>query len=91
MDEKYIDDGLDGKYDRIREALESNCTEELVRSLECPQCGGGVLLRVNVDGKRFFVRCATDSEHLAMHGRNELPPDWFGKLPRVGWYGSKKA
>jgi hypothetical protein len=59
--------------------------------LKCPQCGGGLILRINQDGKRFFVRCIDDSTHLAMHGKNETPPEWFEQVPHTGWYGTKKV
>jgi hypothetical protein len=79
---------MDAKYDRIREVLQSQCSEEEFRQLRCPQCGGEVTLRLNHDGRRFFVRCIADNSHLAMHGKNETPPQWFERMPHTGWYGA---
>jgi hypothetical protein len=82
------DGSMNDKYDKIRDALHSQCTKEDFLSLKCPVCGGDLILRVNLDGKRFFVRCTDDSTHLAMHGKNESPPTWFEEMPRTGWYGA---
>jgi hypothetical protein len=86
MDTTIDDSEMNVKYDRIREVLQLNCSEDDFRLLQCPQCGGKLMLRVNYDGKRFFVWCIDDTTHLAMHGANEAPPLWFRQAPRVGWY-----
>jgi len=79
-------DPINAKYDLIRETLQSECSAEEFLEFGCPQCGGKLEVRVNLDGKRFFVRCRADSTHLSMHGKNEAPPEWFKNLPRNGWY-----
>jgi hypothetical protein len=84
-------DRMNAKYDEIRDVLQSDCSEKDFRSLKCPQCGGELVLRVNHDGKRFFVRCADDSTHLAMHCENDSPPAWFEQMPHTGWYGTRQA
>ena len=91
MNTNADNDFMNAKYDKIRDVLHSHCSEEEFDSLKCPQCSGELMLRVNHDGKRFFVRCADDSTHLAMHGKNESPPAWFKEMPHTGWYGAKQA
>ena len=91
MDANSDNDQLNAKYDRIREVLHSECSEEDFLSLKCPQCDGELTLQVNHDGKRFFVRCIDDNTHLAMHGTNETPPAWFDKMPQAGWYGTRQV
>ncbi len=86
MDENIDANEVNAKYDLIRDVLHSDCSEEDFQHLSCPQCGGKLILRVNNDGKRFFVRCSHDSSHLAMHGKNETPPMWFQRVPHTGWY-----
>jgi hypothetical protein len=86
MDTNTDANEVNAKYDHIRNVLHSQCSEEEFRLLQCPQCGGKLMLRVNIDGKRFFVRCSQDSTHLAMHGKNEAPPMWFQQAPHTGWY-----
>jgi hypothetical protein len=80
---------MNAKYDRIRDVLHSQCSEEDFRLLKCPQCGGKLTLQLNHDGMRFFVKCVDDSTHLAMHGKNETPPKWFEQVPKSGWYGTE--
>lgn len=68
----------------IRQALVLGCSEETLKEIRCPVCGGGTSFDVHPRGKGFVIRCDSDTTHMHMTGANLSPPDWFKKYIREG-------
>ncbi len=74
-------------HDEIRATLTSEgCAEEQFDEMNCPTCGGPLTLSVHPDMRQFFVRCASDTTHVAMHGENAAAPEWWKAHLSGGWY-----
>jgi hypothetical protein len=72
-------------HEEIRRALMSGCTEETLRSIRCPICGGDTTFLVHPRGKGFVIRCDADTSHMHMTAANLSPPDWWKKYISEGW------
>ncbi len=68
----------------IKQALVSGCSEETLKAIRCPVCGGGTFFDVHPRGKGFVIRCDADTSHMHMTGTNFSPPDWFKNYIREG-------
>ena len=64
-------------YKRIKDALAVGCSEEELAEMRCPICGSELDFEVHPEGRQFFMRCQSDSAHLAMTGETLNPPDWY--------------
>lgn len=74
------------KHEEIRLALAAGCSEEELKATRCPVCGDEVTLHVHPRRKMFFIRCNSDTTHLAIHGVSPSPPEWFAKyLEHDAW------
>ena len=71
-------------HGEIRQALVTGCSEETLKAIRCPVCGGGVTFHVHPRGKGFVIRCDTDTTHMHMSDTNPSPPDWWGGYIRQG-------
>jgi hypothetical protein len=80
--------GMDmSTHDEIRTALTSeDCTKGRFDDMVCPSCGGPLKLSVHPDMRQFFIRCASDSTHVGMHGENDAAPEWWKACVSRGWY-----
>lgn len=73
-------------HGEIRQSLSSGCSEEDLKAMRCPVCGGGVSFHVHPRGKMFFIRCESDNGHMAMTDANPSPPEWWKKYrDQGGW------
>ena len=72
----------------IRQALLAGCSEETLKAIRCPVCGGRTSFDVHPRGKGFVIRCDSDTTHMHMTGTNLSPPDWFKKYIREGGWTS---
>lgn len=73
-------------HEEIRISLTKGCAEEHFEEMVCPKCSGQLKLCVHPDMRLFFVRCESDTTHLAMHGENDKPPSWWKDRVSGGWY-----
>jgi hypothetical protein len=71
-------------HEEIRQTLSTVCSEEELKAIRCPICGGGVTFHVHPRRRMFFIRCASDTTHMAMHGVNSSSPDWWEKYVEYG-------
>jgi hypothetical protein len=71
-------------HEDIRRGLATGCSEEEFKALRCPVCCGDVLFYVHPKRNSCFIRCKTDSGHMAMHEENASSPDWWEKYVMHG-------
>jgi hypothetical protein len=73
-------------HEEIRHLLSTDCTEEKLELIRCPNCGDAVTFYVLPERRRFYIRCNSDSTHMSMHGENTSSPDWWRKyVISEGW------
>ena len=74
-------------HDEIRATLTSEgCTKTQFDEMKCPASGDPLILSVHPSMRKFFVRCASDTTHIAMHGENLAAPEWWKEHISGGWY-----
>lgn len=74
-------------HDEIRAGLTSQGgTEKQLEEMTCPVCGSSLTLSVHSDMRTFFIRCASDTTHVGMHGQNDAAPEWWKAHITRGWY-----
>jgi hypothetical protein len=66
-------------HEAIRQALSTGCSEEELKAIRCPVCGGEVTFHVHPRRRMFFIRCVSSNGHMAMSGTNPASPDWWEK------------
>ncbi|WP_165250479.1 hypothetical protein [Paludisphaera soli] len=64
-------------HEEIRRVLMEGCSEELLKAIHCPVCGGGSSFHVHPRGKSFVIRCDSDTTHMHLSDTNPSPPDWW--------------
>jgi len=72
----------------IRQALTTSCSEEELKAIRCPVCGGEVSFHVHPRRKMFFIRCVSDNGHMAMSDTNPTSPEWWEKYVEHGAWSS---
>lgn len=71
-------------HGEIRQALVTGCSEEELKAIRCPVCGGGTTFHVHPRGKGFVIRCVSDTSHMHISDANLSPPDWWAKYVEHG-------
>ena len=73
-------------HGEIRKALVTGCSEETLKAIRCPVCGGESIFVVHPRGKGFVIRCDADATHMHMSDANLSPPEWWrGYIRQGGW------
>jgi hypothetical protein len=73
-------------HEDIRQALMAGCSEDELKAIRCPVCGGGTACHVHPRGKGFVIRCVSDTTHMHMSDTNPSPPDWWATyIEQGGW------
>jgi hypothetical protein len=73
-------------HEQIKKLLSTGCSEEVFAEIPCPKCGGRITLTVHPNRRVYFVHCQAASTHLAMHGENPDPPEWWARhIDKFGW------
>ncbi len=72
-------------HEEILQTLSTGCSEEELKAIRCPVCSGGVTFDVHPRRRMFFIRCNSDTTHMAMHGVNPSPPDWWETYVTHDW------
>ena len=73
-------------HEEIKQAISTGCSEEELKAIRCPVCGGEVTFHVHPRRRMFFARCVADTTHMAMHGVNPASPDWWeGYVGHGAW------
>jgi hypothetical protein len=71
-------------HKEIRQALLAGCSEDELKTMRCPVCGGEVTFHVHPRRRMFFIRCIADTTHMAMGGTNLSSPEWWEKYVEHG-------
>ena len=75
----------DAAINDIRSRLVGGCGAEEFAAMRCPLCGRGLKLDIHSRGRTLFVRCASDSTHVAFHAATRDAPEWWAAHKSGGW------
>ena len=69
----------------IRDKMVAGCSVDQFSGMRCPVCGSGLELDVHPRGKMVFVRCVSDTTHVAFHAVARNAPTWWAAHRSGGW------
>ena len=75
----------DAAIDDIRSRMVGGCGADEFAAMRCPACRSGLELHVHSRGRMFFVRCVSDSTHVAFHAVTRNAPEWWTAHRSGGW------